>query len=162
MVRVTPLATALRISLALQEADCRLASRHPSSHSQGGGSVASVLSAVLSDEALIEQLSRMLITTESLLLAERIPRIMRLLELATRERCLKVAEELLRLVVSLDDKALENLASLLRSLGEVLSKPPKSVGLLGLLSSLRDPEVRAGAAVLISLLRSLAKAQRGG
>ncbi len=54
-------------------------------------------------------------------------------------------------------KLLDNVDTLLKSLGEV-PKEPKEVGIFGLLGELRDPDVKRGLGFVIALLRSLGKA----
>jgi uncharacterized protein YjgD (DUF1641 family) len=60
-----------------------------------------------------------------------------------------------------DEDVAQGLDSMLTAVGDATSEQPEPVGLVGLAKALRDPEVRAGMGVAISLLKGLGRATHG-
>jgi uncharacterized protein YjgD (DUF1641 family) len=60
-----------------------------------------------------------------------------------------------------DDEVAAGLESMLHAVGDATIEDPEPVGLMGLVTALRDPEVRAGMGVAIALLRALGRGTTG-
>lgn len=56
-----------------------------------------------------------------------------------------------------EDDVAESLETLLAALGEAGSKPPESVGIIGLTRALRDPAVKQGLGYLVSVAREMGR-----
>jgi uncharacterized protein YjgD (DUF1641 family) len=59
-----------------------------------------------------------------------------------------------------DEEVARSLESLLAAVGEAGSEDPESVGIVGLLRALRDPEVKAGLGFLVAVARALGRERR--
>ncbi len=57
-----------------------------------------------------------------------------------------------------DEEVAQGLESVLTAVGDATSEEPDPVGIVGLAQALRDPEVKAGMGVALSLLKGLGKA----
>ena len=104
---------------------------------------------VLSDKELLYNVSKLLLTPEALLVIDRLPQLMSLLEKLTRDDMLKKLDALVSLLGSID---VESLSSALKA----AESPPS---LASLVRGLGDPEVRRGLAVALALAKALGAAK---
>ena len=104
---------------------------------------------VLSDRELLYSVGKLLITPEALLVIDRLPQLISLLEKLTRDDMLRKLGVLTDLLGSIDAEAL---ASALKA----AEAPPS---LASLVRGLGDPEVRRGLAVALALARALGTAR---
>ena len=104
---------------------------------------------VLSDSELLYSIGKLLITPETLLVIDRLPQLMSLLEKLTRDDMLQKLGVLADLLGSIDADALSS------ALKAAVSPP----SLASLVRGLGDPEVRRGLAVALALARALGTAR---
>jgi uncharacterized protein YjgD (DUF1641 family) len=110
--------------------------------------IASTLNELLSDEELLRAVARLLITPETLLVIDRLPQIMQLLERLTRPETLEKLNAVADMIDSLD-------VGVLRSLASSLSAGAQANNLSDLVRSLGDKDVINGLAVALNIAKAL-------
>ncbi|MGC9112448.1 DUF1641 domain-containing protein [Acidilobus sp.] len=110
--------------------------------------IASTLNELLSDEELLRAVARLLITPETLLVIDRLPQIMQLLERLTRPETLEKLNAVADMIDSLD-------VGVLRSLASSLSAGAQVNNLSDLVRSLGDKDVINGLAVALNIAKAL-------
>ena len=107
---------------------------------------------VLSDEELLRAVMKLVMTPELLIVVDRLPQIISLLEKATRPEALTAISTLLDLASKVNVKALAAAA-------EAISRAPEAPQSLSqLVAQLGDPAVLRGLSALISIARAMGSA----
>ncbi|MFP3172473.1 MAG: DUF1641 domain-containing protein [Acidilobus sp.] len=107
----------------------------------------SMLDNVLSDEELMKAVAKLLITPETLIVIDRLPQIMQLLERMTRPETLSKLQALIEIIDSLDVGALKEATAALASAPQVNS-------LSDLVLLLGNKETLKGLNALLNIARS--------
>lgn len=110
--------------------------------------MASTLNELLSDEELLRAVAKLLVTPETLLIIDRLPQIMQLLERLTRPETLEKLNALAEVLDSLD-------LEILRSIASSLSAKAQANNLSDLIRSLGDRDVINGLAMTLNAVKVL-------
>ncbi|ADL19575.1 hypothetical protein ASAC_1170 [Acidilobus saccharovorans 345-15] len=114
--------------------------------------IASTLNELLSDEELLRAVARLLVTPETLLIIDRLPQIMQLLERLTRPETLEKLNAVADAIDSLD-------VGVLRSLASSLSAEAQANNLSDLMRLLGDRDVIKGLAIVLNVAKAIGAAR---